>query len=368
MGKEPKPDKPSIWIDLDNSPHVPLFVPLIEHYRQSGVEVILTARDHAQTVGLLELAKLSGTYTKIGRHAGAGAARKIFGLFERTFQLVRFIRGCARPSVALSHGSRAMVLAAKLLGIPVVTMYDYEFTETRIFNRFSDRVLVPDAIEDRVLDTIGLSAAKTYKYRGLKEELYIRGFEPKNGFADELAEKIEQAIPLEKVIVVVRPPATSANYHVAESDLIFESLLELLSARDDVFAIVSPRTKQQQDAIEAKIGADNTVILASPVNGLDLLNFADMVVSGGGTMNREAALLGVPVFSIFQGEQGSLDRRMEASGDITFIRSPEDLKKVAFLKRDRTVGGNGPGNIDDRVEVFVRKHIDSYLFTGKTDT
>ena len=352
----------SIWIDLDNSPHVPLFVPIIRHYRGAGIEVTLTARDHAQTLELLDLAGFSGTYTIIGTHAGASKIRKLANLMSRAFQLAWHIRRDTKPVVAISHGSRSMVVAARLLRIPVITMYDYEFTETRIFNTLSDRVLVPDGIDDSVLDRIGLPELKRYKYPGLKEELYIREFAPDPDFQAKLSSATGREINDDRILVVLRPPASTANYHDSRSDSIFDALLRRLN-KENVFTVILPRTKEQAAEIDERLAAignadEKFTILRSAVNGLDLINNADVVISGGGTMNREAVLLGVPVYSIFQGEQGSLDRKMETSGDIAFIRSENDLAKISLTPRVQRVANN---QLSDRVEQFVGKHIDFFV-------
>lgn len=353
----------SIWIDLDNSPHVPLFLPIIRHYRDSGTEVILTARDHSQTLELLDLAGLNGTYTVIGSHAGASKIKKLSNLVFRTFQLTRHIRKGSKPAVAISHGSRSMVLAARLLRIPAITMYDYEFTETRIFNTFSDRVLVPEGIGDEVLDKIGLQESKRYKYQGLKEELYIREFAPEANFHARLSRSVGHEIRDDEVLVVLRPPASTANYHNPRSDSVFAALLQHLKDNQNAFIVIVPRTKQQAAEIDTRLesleDADaEFAILHTAVNGLDLINAADVVISGGGTMNREAVLLGVPVYSIFQGEQGSLDRKMEQSGDIVSIRIETDLARIRVEKRSHE--GSKP-ELSDRVEQFVRKHIDFFV-------
>lgn len=352
----------SIWIDLDNSPHVPLFVPIIRHYRDTGIEVILTARDHSQTIDLLDLAGLKGSYTVIGIHAGASRIKKLANLISRALRLSSYIRKGRKPAVAISHGSRSMVLAARLLRIPVITMYDYEFTETRIFNAFSDRVLVPDGIDEDVLDRIGLRASKRHKYPGLKEELYIREYVSDADFRSKLSEAAGREIEKDHTLVVLRPPASTANYHDARSDSIFAALLQHLN-RLDLFTIIVPRTKEQAAEIDDRLAVienahQKFAILRSAMNGLDLINAADVVISGGGTMNREAVLLGVPVYSIFQGEQGSLDRKMEGSGEITFIRTEADLEKIVLEKRS---GSSVKAQLSDRVEQFVRKHIDFFV-------
>ena len=359
--------KQAIWIDLDNSPHVPLFVPVIRHYRENGVEMILTARDHSQTIELLHLAGLDDTFTVIGRHSGKGKLQKVRGLIERALQLVGHIKRQKktglRIAVALSHGSRSMVLAAKWLRIPVITMYDYEFTETSIFNWFSDTVLVPDSIPDAVLDEIGLSSRKRLKYVGLKEELYLRRFVPESFFREDVFKKYD--LPAEAVLAILRPPATSANYHSEKSDVLLESLLRFLLKAPTVFTVIVPRTSEQADEITSSIkklsaGPNSYTVLDHAVDGLNLAFAADLLISGGGTMNREAALLGIPVYSIFAGRQGALDAKMEKDGLITFIRTTADIDKIELIKRPRD-HAECSSRLTDRVERFVIMEIDKSL-------
>lgn len=359
----------AIWIDVDNSPHVPLFAPIIRHYRDRGIEVVLTARDHAQTIELLDLAGFAGTYTVVGRHYGKARLSKVQGLIVRAFELRSHIKRITssdtRVAVALSHGSRSMVLAARWMGLPTVTMYDYEFTETRIFNRFSTRVLVPEQIPDSVLDGIGLSPAKRVKYPGIKEELYVRNFVPDPGFRERLLSKERGLANMaDRMLVVLRPPAGTANYHSEQSDVLLEVVLSYLLGDTSVVIAIVPRTVEQGKEIEDIIhtsycGATNYIILNRAVHGLDLAFAADLVISGGGTMNREAALLGVPVYSIFAGKQGSLDKVMEAEKLITFIRDEEDVEKIALKPRHRDPQFTNP--LTDRVERFVIEQIDSFL-------
>ncbi len=360
--------KKTIWVDLDNSPHVPLFAPLIKHYRESGVEVILTARDHSQTLELLELQGLTGTFEVIGRHYGKSKLQKIRGLFARAKQLVSYIKTVHRSGtnipVAVSHGSRSMVLAAKWLRIPVITMYDYEFTETTIFNKFSDKVLVPERIPDSVLDGIGLSSSKRVKYPGIKEELYVRNFQPNRDLRSEYV-RLFGDDPSKWTTVVLRPPASTANYHSEMSDNLFLELLRRLVTSPKVFTFIVPRTKEQGEMIRKTIIDVNSwasaLILENAIDGLDLVFFADLLISGGGTMNREAALLGIPVYSIFAGRQGALDAQMEKEGLITFIRTEEDIAKISLVRRNRDESAVVSNVLTDKVERFVIEQINSFL-------
>ncbi len=340
---------------------MPLFAPIIRHYRERGVEVILTARDHSQTIELLNLNGFDGTFTVVGRHYGKSKIGKIRGLIARAKQLAANIKKHdKRISVAISHGSRSMVLAARWLKIPTVTMYDYEFTETRIFNIFSDKVLIPERIPDSVLNEIGLPIYKRVKYPGIKEELYVSSFTPTPNFRETFFAK--HGTSDDKVLAVLRPPATTANYHDARSEHLLNAITDQLLSSTETFTVIVPRTREQAVEIREHIAISpdfvaSYAILDEAIDGLDLIHSADLVISGGGTMNREAALLGVPVYSIFAGRQGALDKEMESEGLIKFIRNASDLAKIKLERRAAT-----PVNVlTDRVEKFVIEQIDGFL-------
>ena len=334
--------KKAIWIDLDNSPHVPLFVPLIKDYRENGVEVILTARNHSQTVELLQKAGFDKTFEIIGKHYGKSKIKKIYGLIIRAKQLSSFIKKFQKNKVnvmvAVSHGSRAMVLAAKWLKIPIISLYDYEFTETAIFNYLSDQVLIPDKIPDNTLDKINLSKSKRIKYQGYKEELYLKNYQPDKNFWQNFTAENNLNLTEDIILTALRPPATTANYHNNFSENLFSELLKYVLNHVQTFTVILPRTNEQRGEIKQLIDSLNInknryFLLDKTINGLDLACCVDLLISGGGTMNREAALLGIPVYSIFAGKQGSLDLHMEQNRLITFIRQPQDLKKIKLEKR-----------------------------------
>jgi len=357
--------KKAVWIDVDNSPHVPLFAPLIKFYRETGTEVVLTARNHAQTVQLLENAGLAGTFEIIGRHYGKNKFNKIRGLLVRARQLASYIKSLKKTTnikVAVSHGSRPMVLAARWLKIPVITMYDYEYTETAIFNRFSDKVLIPDQIPDRTLDAINLPAAKRVKYKGLKESLYLNYFRPDPNFWREFTERNRLKIASDKILIALRPPATTANYHNAESEHLLSELLKYFLRARNTFTIVLPRTAEQKSEIEhlikeLNLDSKNCFIVEKAIDGLDLALKVDLLVSGGGTMNREAALLETPVYSIFAGKQGALDAAMERTGQIIFIRNVEDISKIKLEKK----GATAKTVLAEGVESALKEQINYWL-------
>jgi predicted glycosyltransferase len=315
-----------IWIDIDNSPHVLFFAPIVKQLREAGHEVVITARACAQTHGLLELHQIA--FVPVGRHYGKALLSKIVGLGIRSLQLLRFVLQ-RKIDVAVSHGSRSLVWTSYLMRIPCVTLYDYEYVFTGIFNKFSTKVLLPELIRDEILGSIGLDATKVVRYPGLKEEVYLGDFKPYPGIYSQLG------ISKDQVLVTLRPPATLAHYHNPLSELLFEAALQHILAQKGSVAVVLPRTEDQRiDLLRTYPSHEGLVIPEKPVDGLNLLWHSDLVISGGGTMNREAALLGLPVFSVFSGKRGILDQTLVEQGKLHFLQSIADVQQIVPRKRE----------------------------------
>jgi uncharacterized protein len=318
-----------IWIDLDNSPHVPFFAPIIEELEKSGYSVLVTARDCFQVCELADLLHLK--YRLVGRHYGKHTILKLTGLCWRALQLLpdmlRF-----KPQLALSHGSRSQLVVANLLRIPSVTIADYEFAKIWMLVR-PTWVITPEIIPS---ENVHCSKARLLKYPGIKEDVYVPRFKPDSSILASLG--LERSTDL---IVVIRPPATEAHYHRPESDELFTSVLDFLGSKPQVKMILLPRNERQAADVRSKWGplfTSGRILIPSRVtDGLNLIWHSDLVISGGGTMNREAAALGVPVYSIFRGEIGAVDRYLTSTGRLILIERPQDVAdKLVLTKRDRT--------------------------------
>jgi uncharacterized protein len=224
------------------------------------------------------------------------------------------------------------VLAAKAMRLPVMTLYDYEFASCRIYNMFSDRIAVPEVIPPERLIAQGLDLKKLLRYPGLKEEVYVYGFKPDNDLADKLE------LDKEKVIVTLRPPAQWAHYHHERSEIMFRALMERLKCERNVQVVIPARTEAQADELRRTYGlSGNFRIFTRPVDGLSLMWCSDLVFSGGGTMTREAALLGLSVYTIFGGRLGAADESLIRNGRLKPLRTPSDLDLIRFEKRTRAV-------------------------------
>jgi uncharacterized protein len=312
-----------IWVDMTNSPHVVIFRPLIARMIARGHEVTVTARDFAQTLGLLE--RYGIPHEVFGAHGGAGRRGKARAMASRTTALTRFARR-ERFDVAIAHGSTDQPPAASAAGTPQVTMFDYEYaTAMHHWNgRFATRVLVPAAIPEWALWRYGIRAPKLVRYPGLKEEYYLADHEFDPDVMDELG------LDADRVIAVLRPPPEVTLYHRGlSSDVFIATLARLLDAAPEVQTVVLPRT----DAQRQELAGTDAIVPGRPVDGPSLVAAADLVVSAGGTMNREAAALGVPAYSPFAGRLGAVDIELIADGR---LRRLEDPAAVALVKRDRS--------------------------------
>ena len=299
-----------IWVDLTNSPHVLVMRPVIEQLRARGHEVEVTARDFAQTLGLCE--RFGIEHTPIGRHRGGGIAAKALGLFDRSLALERWARG-RRFDLALGHGSNDVTVAAAVLRIPCSTTFDYEWATVQhnVNCRLAQAVVVPDAIPPQRLARYG-ARRKIRAYPGLKEEYYLSDFEPDDAILAELG--LDRSEP----ITVVRTPPAVSLYHRFEND-VFAEVLERLRGSQ---AVVLPRTPEQRRDLDQ---AGGFIVPAAAIDAQSLIARADLVVSAGGTMNREAVALGTPVYTVFEGRLGAVDEGLIGSGRLKLLTSAQEI-------------------------------------------
>jgi uncharacterized protein len=300
-----------IWVDLTNSPHVLVLRPIVEALRARGADVRVTARDFAQTVELAR--RLDVDCEVIGRHRGAKLGAKAVGLAERSAALLRWARRNGPFDLAFGHGSNDVSVAARFLRIPCSTMFDYEWATAQhtVNCRLAQAVVVPEAIPPERLDRYG-ARGKLQRYPGLKEEYYLADFEPDGAVLDELGLDADQPI------AVVRTPPSVSLYHRFENDL-FARVLDRLRGTQTV---VLPRVAEQRAQLGGFIVPDHAIDAQS------LIAFADVVVSAGGTMNREAVALGTPVWTTFEGRLGAVDERLIAEGRLRRLERPEQLELV----------------------------------------
>ena len=299
------------------SAHVLVFRPLIGLLRERGDEVEITARDYAQTLQLLELHGLEATV--VGRHGGRTRLGKARSLASRLHAL----RKWAQPrdfDLALAHGSHELTITARRLGIPSATTHDYEFAmlQHQLGMRAATKVVVPDSIPAERLAHFGARPPKLLRYPGLKEEYYLSDFEPDPQVLDQLG------VDSDRVLVVLRPPPDVSLYH-RHSNPLFPQTLDFLGELDTVHAAVLPRTDEQREFVR-ELALPSVIVPDRAVDAQSLIALADVVVSAGGTMNREAAALGVPVYTTYGGRLGGVDEELIRQGRLKPLTDPRALE------------------------------------------
>jgi predicted glycosyltransferase len=307
-----------IWVDISNSPQVPLFRPLVALLLKRGHDVQVTTREYAQTIELLGLHRID--HDVVGpRHGGARAGGKALAMAGRLRALRRYAR--ARDfDLAVSHASHELPLVARSLGVPATYAFDYEYATVQhgLGCRAANRVVVPDAIPQERLDRLGARVAKVRRYPGLKEEYYLHDFAPDASVLDGLD------LDHNHILVVVRTPPEVSLYHRHGSPL-FDDVLARLGREPSVQVVALPRTAEQRDAIRRQSAA-SVVVPEHAIDAQSLVALSDLVVSAGGTMNREAVALGVPVYTTFAGRLGAVDESLVRDGRLRVLRSADDLE------------------------------------------
>jgi predicted glycosyltransferase len=326
-------------MDMTAPAHPLVLRPLIERLEQRGHELTVTARDYAQTLDLLKLHKID--HVAIGRHGGASRARKLASLVSRTAQVRRYVKPRGFD-LAVAHGSNDLALVARQLGIPAFNTFDYEWAtqQHNVGCRLARRVMTPDAIPPERLRRYGVGPEKLVQYPGLKEEYYLADFEPDTGILGRLG------VDTDRVVVVVRPPPDVSLYHRRANQLFPLVLTHLGSARE-VHAVVLPRTEAQRDYVRG-LALPSLIVPDGAVDAQSLIALADLVVSAGGTMNREAVALGTPVYTTYGGRLGGVDEALIRAGR---LRPLTDPRAIELRKHDaeRVVHRRDPDLLVDHI-------------------
>ena len=340
-----------IWIDLDNSPHVPFFRPIIDELKARGYQLFVTARDAYQVRELLEYYGVEGRV--VGKHYGKHKILKAIGTCWRAVVLTAIVRR-ERPDISVCHGSRGCLITSKILKIPNLTMTDYEHTAS-VPSMRPTWIIMPDVVPNK---NISVNGPIMMHYPGIKEDVYLSRFVPDSKL------KARLGIDPANILVTIRPPATEAHYHNPEAEVLLKAALERFVAEPDTTIILLPRNKRQEADLREtwrKAIAGKKIVVPDHVeDGMNLIWNSDLVISGGGTMNREAAALGVPVYSIFRGKIGAVDQYLSDSGRLVLLTSVDDVKnKISAVHRDKFVNQSRQSRVP-ALETIVR-HIEIAL-------
>ncbi len=317
-----------IWIDLGNSPHVPFFDALSKEFVERGNEIVWTARDYAQTV---ELAKKAGLDPAVfGIHGGKNIVSKALKFASRVFELRKWAAD-KKIDLVLSHSSQEPLVVARLLGIKSVNLMDYEHHPgNHLSFRTAKRLVVPKSFPAEALRKFGVNDAKVRRFDGIKEDVYLADFQPDDQFPAVLA---DLGASSDDILVVIRPHAPEALYHRGVANELLSEMIEKFAAVPGCKIILLPRKTYQGEELLREHPHANIIIPEGVLDGANLIAAADLVISGGGTMNREAAALGVPVATIFAGKTAAIDEYLISENRMMRIDSSADLEKITLEKK-----------------------------------
>ena len=334
-----------LWIDLANSPHVPFFKALVKRFTSQGHEVETTARDFAETVPLAQAAGFDAHV--VGVHGGRAVSAKAGTLMSRAWVLGGWARG-RKFDLAISHNSYSQIIAARALGIKTVTLMDYEYQPANhLAFRLTSRIIVPASFPVTRLRRYGASAGKVRRYHGTKEDVYLADFQPDATFDARLC---QLGINADNVLVLMRPPAHDALYHRFENAL-FDQALAMLLMNENVQVILLPRNDVQRALYSTK-AEGRLIVPAAPLDGANLIASSDLVISAGGTINREAAALGVPVASIYAGKWAAVDDELVKEGRLRRISNASELSQLPIVKKQRANPRRSVEVIDEVVRLI----------------
>jgi Uncharacterized protein conserved in archaea len=334
--------KMRLWIDLANSPHVPFFKALVSRFEAQGHEVETTARELAETIPLARAAGFAPEV--VGAHAGRDVSKKAGTLMSRAWELAGWARK-RKFDLAISHNSYSQILAARGLGIKTITLMDYEHQPANhLAFRLASRIIVPASFPAKRLRAFGARAGKVRRYHGTKEDVYLADFQPNPSFGAELC---ELGVNPDNTLVLMRPPAHDALYHRFQNTL-FDEALGMLLANERVQVILLPRNEAQR----AAYAKDRLIIPAAPLDGANLIAASDLVISAGGTINREAAALGVPAASIYAGHWAAVDEELVKEGRLRRIANVDDLRSLSIEKKQSATPRRSVGVIDEVVRLI----------------
>lgn len=318
----------TVWFDFTNVPHVSFLLPFVK-LLEERYNIIYSLRDFAETEGLFRK-KINKPYFAAGKHKGSNKISKVFGVFERARLLNKMLPAF---DLKISVGGDASNMVAKWRGKKSITFDDNETAPNWRYSHFTDFAFWPKAVGEGTLIRQGFKKDRLYRYNGFKEDIYLADYNPDISFLSKL--------PFSRY-VVVRPENIQANYVNSRQSSIVPSLLARLQ-KEGINVLFLPRYKEDQIYAE---GYRNIFIPGEAIDGLDACYYSDGVITGAGTMAREAACMGIPAISFYSGKNLlSVDRKMIEMGWIFFSRDADRIfqylhqkkREIKTIDRSRTV-------------------------------
>jgi len=285
-----------VWIDILTPKQSLFFKPLIKELRNHQHDVIVTSRDYKELNELLELHKIDSKV--IGEHGGAELKQKLIASTKRILKLTEFI-SAENPTVAISFSSVEATRVSFGLKIPHICISDspHSVAVSKLTIPLSSFLFTPFVIPKKIWIQYGISGDKIIKYKAIDAFVWLKDFKPDK----QILEKLE--LPKEKKIITVRTYESFASYLLGRTNIVSDFLVELVENIAIKFSstqiVIIPRYLEQINYLKNKIKCKNVKILEKAIDAQSLLYFSDLFIGAGGTMSLEAALMGIPVISIF---------------------------------------------------------------------
>lgn len=329
-----------IWIDLSTAPDPLFFKPIARRLRAQGHDVWITVRDYGETVAIASQCGLEAEV--VGRHGGGTMRGKAQAIWSRSRALASRAAEMT-PTAAVSFNSYAQAIAARRRRIPFITITDYEHQPANhLAFRLAQRVIVPEGFDPAMLRKQGARSDRVVFFGGLKEDVTLADFTPDPRFPDVLA---RIGIAPGQIVVAMRPPATSSSYHRFDNDFFYDVLVRV-AADPRHTALLLPRYPEQAEHVRG-LGLSNVIISQETLDGLNLVYWSDVVISAGGSMNREAVALGTPAYTVFAGRMAGVDEVLLETGALTHLRSQDDLDRMTIQKKTMSPSAIASGAVDE---------------------
>ncbi len=302
---------PTIWIDIKNSHEPLLFKSLI---KDLPYNFYITARDYAEVTGLLDKYRMQ--YRKVGKYHAKSKATKALYLGIRSLHLALIV---PKFDFFLSHGSIYGIMASKMRGRKSITITDNDFynSTNKIIYKYSNFMVVPKYLQYNKFKT-----QKVLTFDGFKEDIYIADFEP---------EKCKKEIPFDEYIII-RPEAYKAYYLEGPVKTLVPDLVKLFS-HQSFNIVILPRYPEDREKYSKY---ENVFVPKYPINGLCGAWYARAVLTGSGTLGREAACMGVPAVSFFPGKELlSVDAELIKRGWLFHSRDADEIVEYVLNAKRR---------------------------------
>jgi hypothetical protein len=257
-----------IWYDATTGKHVRYGAAIAARLRNLGYDVILTTRKHPDT---LELARiLNEKFIPVGQYDPTSLCTRLEKSAKRTIMLSRLFKDSV-PDLAISHQSVELCRVAFGLNVPIILTADtpHAAAVNKLTIPLANALVASEAIPKRVFKKYG--EPKLFQFKGVDEVAWIK----------EL--RISQKFDYEKPLIVVRQVEKKAAYAMGKTDITEKIAKKLTSIGNVVFLTRYKKPKRK-----------NLIIPKHFVDSASLVTNADLVVSAGGTIAREAALQGIP--------------------------------------------------------------------------